>query len=309
MTRGLRVGIRERVVRSLCRTSLIQRNRINLARLLCNHQRAMRKEFTVDYYGLKYQGVISNATDWCVYFYDQIIEAEMALLRHVGSLVRRQEKPFVCYDIGANSGHMTLAMASLADQVLTVEPFPRAFSDLRARIRTNRLSHVKAFKVGLSESRHQAVFSMISMINLIAKRTDNRDDATALGTFDTLMVRGDELVQQNRINPPSFIRLNVGDDSLPVLKGFSECLRQASPVLMINLPMIPSSTPLSEEALRSVLYDDAHLFSFRRTHDDMSFSLDSFDASASCIVCIPSDLKRMAEQEWSKLHSVRLCCF
>ena len=309
MTKGLRVGVKEKLVRSLNRTSFVQRNRINIARLLCNHQRSMRKEFSVDFYGLRYNGVINNATDWCVYFFDRIIESEMALVRHVGSLFRRQDKPFVCYDIGANSGHMTLALASLADQVLSVEPFPRAYSDLRQRVRANGLTHVKTFRLGLGERRDRAVFSMISMINLIAKRTNSKHDAHSLGTFESLIISGDELVQKNRIKPPSFIRVNVGHDCLSVLKGLSENLQKAKPVLLIDLPMIPSSTSLSEEALRSMLYDDAHLYSFRKSQDDTSFFLEHVDPSARKIVCIPPDLMRMAEQELSKLQSARLFSF
>ena len=302
----LRVGLKEKVIRSLNRTNMVQRNQINLPSLFCHPLHTLRKEFSVDYYGYQYRGVINNATDWLVYFFDKFIEPEVALLRQVASLSRRQNKPFICYDIGASSGYMTLAMASLADQVIAVDPLSAAYSELRARLSENRISHVKTFRLGLAETRKQGIFKVLSVINLRAKRVQLQHERLALGTFETLMLTGDELVQRNKLDPPSFIRVNAGDDALAILQGFSKTLRTAKPVVMIDPPTMAPTQPLLEGRLRDVLYNNVDLFSFRRTPNETSFELDAFRSNAQRIICMPPDLRKMAEFEWAKLHSARL---
>lgn len=306
MRAGLRVGIKERLVRKLSRTPLVRRQHIDIASLLCNPLRSMRKEFVTEFYGFRYAGCINNITDWYVYFFENFIESEMMLVRNIGSFVKRQGKPFVCYDIGANSGFMTLGMASCADKVVAVEPFPRAFSELIQRIKANKIRHVKAFQVGLSQDEEMITFDVISMINLIAKQTRFDSRLAPLGKFNAKTVKGDSFIQNNRLDPPSFIRINAGSDCLSVLLGLSETLRQYSPAILIDLPANTSFNSVGEEALRAVLYDDASLSSFQRTHDDKSFELGCLSNYSRRIVCCPPDMMRMAQQELNKLQGAHL---
>lgn len=306
MRAGLRVGMKEKLVRSLCRAPLIKRQHIDLASLLCNPTRSMRKEFVTDFYGFRYVGSINNLTDWCVYFFENFIESEMALFRNVRSLCKRQGKPFICYDIGANSGYMSLAMASCADKVIAVEPFPRAHSELIQRVKSNNIRHIKAFQVGLGEGEETITFDVISMINLIAKRTRFATNLAPLGTFNAKVIRGDDLMRNNRLDPPSLIRINAGSDCLSILHGLSDTLLEHSPAILIDLPVNSALDTIPEEALRAVLYEDASLSSFQRTHDDKSYHLDTLRAHSRRIACFPKDMMRMAEQELCKLQGARL---
>ena len=292
---GFRVGLKEKFIRSLAHVPIIQQRNISIASLLCNPSRAPRKDFCIEFYGYHYKGSINNLTDWCVYFADKFINAEMALVQQVGSLIKRQGQSFVCYDIGAGLGHMTLGMASCADKVIAVEPFPQALSQLNGKMKENDIKHVKSFPVGLGERRETTKFDVVSVINLIVKRSQFSDRLAPLGTFEAPIVRGDAFIEQNRLELPNFIRINAGDDPLSVIEGLSETIRKASPTIFIEMPLNPSSGYIDETALRAALYDDAGLFTFRRANDDTLFSFDSFQGEARRIVCIPPESMRIAE--------------
>ena len=69
------------------------------------------------------------------------------------SIVLRHLRPGMTFvDIGANVGYFTLLAASRVGptgRVFAVEPSPAAFAQLKATIEENRLTHVRAFPIGL----------------------------------------------------------------------------------------------------------------------------------------------------------------
>lgn len=72
------------------------------------------------------------------------------------AVVRRWLRPGMTFvDVGANVGYFTLLAASRVGpegRVFSVEHSPYAFERLTDTVRTNRLSHVQAFRMGLSSA-------------------------------------------------------------------------------------------------------------------------------------------------------------
>lgn len=291
------VGAKQKLVRSLAGLKIVQRRMPNLAAQLCNPESALAREFTIDFHGFRYRGEIKNRIDWCVYFLKNYAAAEASLVRSVASFVKRKHVPFVCYDIGASVGHFTLAMAGIADQVVAVEPAPRALSRLIEKIKTNRIRNIKAFEVALDDQNQKVQFEILSAINLYVRKKKDGLTRGAFGSFSAVAKRGDDLIEQNRLPLPNFIRINAADDAAKVLAGLSDTLRRSSPVVLLELPRVGHHHLIDEDILRSALYDDVELFSFRSSLTSEAFVLDPFDLQATKIVCVPAAICRNAQIE------------
>jgi tRNA/tmRNA/rRNA uracil-C5-methylase (TrmA/RlmC/RlmD family) len=68
----------------------------------------------------------------------------------------------VVYDVGANGGYYTLALAPVAERVHAFEPVASTFEILRRNVNANNLRNVSLFQVGLSEKTMKAQMSIFS---------------------------------------------------------------------------------------------------------------------------------------------------
>lgn len=298
------VGPKEKCVRSLMTMESVRRFTPNLATHLCNPDRSLSREFIIDFYGLRYRGHTKNHVDWRVYFLEHYAVAEAVLVESVGNYVRRQEKPFVCMDIGANVGHRMLLMAKFADQVIATEAIPGAFEWAEEKITWNDLGHVKLFPVALENMTGDLPLEVVSALNFLAIK---RRDSLTRGVFGTEVVtavRGDGLLAEHRLPLPDFIRVGGRCDAIEALKGLSDTLQKAEPVVLVEAPLIADGQTIDSESLKSVLYQDVVLVAFNESALDGSFSLDPFEPDARKVLCFPAALQRISQQEACKRLSL-----
>jgi FkbM family methyltransferase len=302
-----RVGLTDRLIRALAHMPVVRRRAPDIATWFNRPEGARRKGFEVPFRGLTYHGEIDNRIDWCVYFLADYLAPEADLIERAAATMRRHRDRFVCYDIGANIGHMTLAMATIADDVVAFEPSPYAMARLREKISVNRLANVRYINIGLGEVNASAKFDIFSSMHYYAKQSSGGPLAPTLGQFDAMMKRGDEVVEKHKLPPPSFIRINAGDDYLSVLKGLAKTLVAASPILLIEPPTGYRRT-LDEGALRAALYPNVELFTLNGRRGSAKFAFAPFDSAARRIVCLPAFVTRLADQEVVKMRSLKLAC-
>lgn len=300
------VGPKEKCVRSLMAMDSVRRLAPNLATRLCHPDTSLSREFIIDFHGLRYRGDTKNHIDWRVYFLENYAVGEASFVESVGNYVRRRQKPFVCLDIGANVGHRTLMMAKFADHVIATEPIPGAFERAKEKIVWNELDNVQLFQVALENMTGDLELEMVSSLNFLAIKRHDSLTRGAFGTEIVEAVRGDDLLAQHRLASPDFIRVGGRCDAIEALKGLEGTLEEATPVVLVEAPLIDDGQAIDDENLKKVLYPDVHLLSFDDSALDGSFSLDPFRPGSRKVVGFPKSLNRVAQQEANKRLSLRM---
>ena len=297
---NFQVGPKEKCVRSLMGLDLVQRFVPGLAARVCNPGSSLAREFTIDFHGYHYRGEIKNHLDWCAYFLKNFAVAEAVFIESVANFVKRRDQPFIGLEIGANVGLRTLTIARVADALAALEPVPRAFERVKEKIESNRLDHVKLFQTTMDESAGELELEVTSPINFAVIRKDDSLTKSPFGGIVVTAVKGDDFLRQHQMMLPNFIRIDARSEPLSALKGLSETLKQVRPVILIECPLIRWKRAIDEGRLRSVLYDEVEIATFNDSIYDGTFSIDPFDPTARKLVCFPSALRRMAEQEACK---------
>ena len=300
------VGLKERGVRAVLNLSAVKRYLPDLALKLCHPEGSIAREFVVDFNGYWYKGITRNRLDWCVFYLKNFATAEARLVEQTASFVQRQKRDFVCYDIGANIGVRTLAMARIADRVIATEPIRPAFIKLEERVRLNELGHVDLLNIALAETSGTLDYELISPINHFAVRRDLASWHTCYGNEIAKARPGDDLVTQDGLPLPHFIRISAGHDLIGVLRGLEATLQEARPVVLIECLPRAWGHDISEFDLRSCLYQDVEILTFSESVLDGSFSFEPFNQRAAKLVCYPSALGRLAQMEACKMRSLKM---
>ena len=293
------------MIRAFAHLPIVKRRAPDIASWFTNPEGARRKGFEIPFRGLSYRGEIQNRIDWCVYFIPDFLAPEIDLVEGAAAMMRRRHERFVCYDIGANIGHVTLAMATIADEVVTFEPSPYAMVRLRQQVAANRMRHVRCLNIGLGEVSGSVKFDIFSNTQFQAKKASGPPGEQTYGQFDAVIKRGDEIVEQQKLPPPSFIRINAASDVLAVLNGLKRTLATSSPIMLIEMSRGCRNAP-RERSLRAALYPDAELFTLSSRLGSMKFAYGPYEPAAHRVLCLPAWVKRVADQDLARQRSLKL---
>jgi len=289
-TPGFEVGPFEERVRSISIKIGARSLHYSPAFRLCNPLQAKNTSFTVPYHGFRYSGLLNNNIDWHIYFHGFYNKLETGFVQGVLSRHKKQGLSSICYDIGANSGYLTLVMASLAGQVITFEPSPGAYRTLLGRIADNQINHVKAFEIGCNDVDSEVDFESFHVGGISSKRIKTKIRHRRTEKFRASCKNGDKFLEEHALPSPTLLRINAGDDQLHVLEGLYSTIQKAKPVILISLSQSISRRIIDQLTLRSFLYDDVSLFSLVESEDSLSYKLDKFSDFANRIVCAPSTM-------------------
>src|SRR4029077_17837580 len=156
----------------------------------------------------------------------------MLLDDFVRRLAASSAKP-VLYDIGANTGHHSLYVASGAKRIYAFEPYEPVLLKFRDHIARNALANIELLATGLGDTDGEA--------NYYAPATTNRGTGSFLAattrqnsrTPITLpMARGDRLVEERGLLPPDIIKLDVEGSEKLVLVGLAQTIRRHRPLIL-----------------------------------------------------------------------------
>lgn len=300
------VGYKEKCVRSLMSLHTVQRLAPWLAARLCNPNSSLLREFTIDFHGYYYRGLIKNHLDWCAYFLESFAVAEAAFVEAVANYARRQGQRLVCLDIGANVGLRTLMMAKVADDVLAFEAIPGAFERLQEKVTSNQLKHVRCFAAVIDERAGELELEVLSPTNFKAVRKQYPFADSAFGSLTVPAIHGDDFLRRQEVDLPNFIRMDSRSDVTSTLRGLSETLRQSRPIVLLERPSINSGEAIDEGSLRSLLYDDVDIVAFDENLPDGSFSIVPLRPTSRKLVCFPSALGRSGQSDREKVIDLGL---
>ena len=135
----------------------------------------------------------------------------------------------IVYDIGAHVGFYTLLAAELTGpkgKVFAFEPVPNNLYFLKRHIQLNKLTNVDVIEAAVADFTGRTSF-VVSLSGL-------EGSLSAQGALEVSTVEIDNLVEQGKILPPDYIKIDVEGAELKVLSGANKTLRKYRPVLFLS---------------------------------------------------------------------------
>lgn len=143
----------------------------------------------------------------------------------------------VFYDIGAHVGFFSVIAAKLVGsqgKVYAFEPDPQNAACLQFNVEVNQFSNVKVFEKAVSKTTGTGEL-------LLAEYPGGHTLASAgtppdlKGAMTVELVCIDELVNQQVLEPPSVIKIDVEGAELEVLEGMTQTLQQYHPTILYEI--------------------------------------------------------------------------
>lgn len=204
--------------------------RDRVIRRFVDPERTSSRAYTIDYFGLEYQGDLASYIDWMVYFFGAY---ERSLLQLLRDLARRRSRP-VFLDVGANVGGHTLFMTRHCRAVHAFEPYPPVRRTLAERVARNRIENVFIHDVGLGDRDEEAPFF----------RPQGANEATGSFLPDwhfegrpadaARLVRGDDYLREAGVGAVDIVKIDVEGYEANVLRGLRETLTAYRPTVVME---------------------------------------------------------------------------
>jgi len=208
----IRFGIRDRIIRAFH-----------------NPDTSPSRPFIVPFFDRIYTGNFSTYIDWCTYYYGAYAGEELDVMRDV---LNGTPDPVVL-DVGANIGHHSLFASTIAKEVHSFEPFPKALTKLHEKIGANSITNIKVHEIGLGETSEDLPFSQPVGCNT---GTGSFVDASINGLNAlSLPIRvGDEYLKALRLPKIDFIKIDIEGFEPQALRGLCHTLNIYRPVVFFE---------------------------------------------------------------------------
>lgn len=151
---------------------------------------------------------------------------ELATQRAIDGLVAHG---FVCYDLGASIGYLSLLMARKAKQIYAFEPAPHAAGELRRHMAANQFENISIIPTPVSDCERTVEFGLTA--NAYGSRiVDAETNGASLKLTTTTL---DEFAATHPA--PDFIKMDVEGEEDRVLEGARAVLRDKQPLICCEL--------------------------------------------------------------------------
>lgn len=143
----------------------------------------------------------------------------------------------VFYDIGANVGFFTIIASKLVGntgKVYAFEPGKGNANSIRHNARLNDFNQIEVIEKAVSNTSGEGQLLLAKYSGGHALATaDAPPDLAGEVTIDLVSI--DDLIAQNRITPPNFVKVDVEGAELDVLKGMSETIKTYQPTIIYEV--------------------------------------------------------------------------
>ncbi|HEY9769101.1 MAG TPA: FkbM family methyltransferase [Coleofasciculaceae cyanobacterium] len=143
----------------------------------------------------------------------------------------------VFYDIGANVGFFSIIAAKLVGntgKVYAFEPGEGNANSIRHNARLNDFNQIEVIEKAVSNTSGEGQLLLAKYSGGHALATaDAPPDLAGEVTIDLVSI--DDLIAQNRITPPNFVKVDVEGAELDVLKGMSETIKTYQPTIIYEV--------------------------------------------------------------------------
>jgi FkbM family methyltransferase len=142
-------------------------------------------------------------------------------------IVQEVERGGIFYDIGANVGFYSLLAAMLVGpgKVYAFEPLAANVQYIKRHLELNEIGNVEVFEVAISDEQGISSFQ--------DEETRGMGRLQAKGNLLVRTVTLDLLLREQRIAPPSVIKMDIEGGETRALTGASECFQRYRPKLIL----------------------------------------------------------------------------
>ncbi len=168
----------------------------------------------------------------------QTVPKEEHLLQQIASSLTGK----VVYDIGANVGIITLFFARCVGEnglVVACEPVPSTAARLKENVRLNRLNNVRIYEYAIGDTcgEFEIGFTQeaIGIATLNREVMKRYEGSYRLTLIPVKTITLDELIRQENLPYPHFIKIDVEGFEYQVLKGASTVLSEAHPQIFLEI--------------------------------------------------------------------------
>jgi FkbM family methyltransferase len=158
------------------------------------------------------------------------VECALGSYEHEKRILFEKEvsKSSVVYDIGAHVGFYTLLASELVGEsgkVIAFEPVPRNLNYLKRHLEINRCNNVKVIEAAVSDK------SGISHFN--EGPNSSMGHLSEDGSLTVNSISIDELVENDKIPTPDYIKIDIEGAELLALKGAKSTLSNYNPTIFL----------------------------------------------------------------------------
>jgi FkbM family methyltransferase len=133
----------------------------------------------------------------------------------------------VFYDVGANVGFYSLLASLLVGpgKVFAFEPLPGNVTYLRRHLMLNAINNVEVFELAICDQVGTSFFE--------AEETGAMGHLQANGKFQVATSTLDSLLQEEKVAPPNYVKMDIEGTELNALQGGKNCFQRYKPVLFL----------------------------------------------------------------------------
>jgi FkbM family methyltransferase len=170
-------------------------------------------------------------------------EAELYFFKNIlGQLIGKEERDYVFFDVGANTGEYTLRLASLfpSSHIFSFEPNPRSNELMISK--TTTLPHVRVIKKGVGEKERVASIMTDAsqpesqLASMVPGLMTDLHKMSSVVSFEVEVVTLDEYCRNNDIGKINFLKIDTEGYECNVLKGAASLIHsRAIDVIQIEV--------------------------------------------------------------------------
>ena len=220
--------------------------------------------FEKDFYGLKYQGNLSNNIEFNIFYYGAFEKPLLFFLQNtMNNLTAADPSQSVFFDVGANTGQHSLFMSRCAKQVHSFEPYPIVSARLSAHIQLNQITNITLHEIGLSNQDGALEFfaptGQNQGIGSFDASTVERGNVVA-GKLD--LVQGDRYIEENHLPAMGLLKMDVEGFEKNALRGLRQTLQKDRPIIVCEVSYGKELSFASLEEFKEVLPENYELYCF-----------------------------------------------
>ena len=192
-------------------------------------------DFSVDFYGMNYEGNTGNLIDRHVLFWGAWEKPILYFMRDVMTLSEDRDKIFV--DVGANVGQHSMFMSRYSKTIHAFEPYEPVLKKFRAMVGTNHLTNIVIHPVGLGSEHSKKIFYKPPGTNMGTGsflpgfiRANSPDQKLEI-------VRGDDALDEATITKVTLIKMDIEGFEKPALEGLRRVLEASRPIIVFEMSL------------------------------------------------------------------------
>lgn len=245
-----------------------------LYRQLCKDELTPNYPFTRNFYGLRYEGNLTNSIEANILFYGAFEKPLLHFLRDTWKQSATdsnsgEQDAFV--DIGANIGQHSLFMSNHAPQVIAFEPFSRVSQKLKHHIALNQLENICLEEFALSDQAETLDFYAPTGRNQGIGSFDASTTAKGNIPAEKLeLISGDQYFAANPEIVIKLMKIDVEGFERKVIQGLEASLRRHRPILVCEISYGKEQSFASAQEFSESLPEKYRLLRFDTRNPDGS---------------------------------------